>query len=194
MACRHGGGVNRRCARPGSDGSDAVAHSLLAKGRIARERGDHVGARACLFGALGAVDDEECRMLAATIRVEIAQAAAAYGDVPTAVTAARAALAIFERVGARRDANQALALLRALGAPTRSPGAGTDRPVDVLTPRQREVLHHIAHGASNSEIAARLFISPKTVEHHVGSILSRLDVRTRAEAAALAATNEATPY
>ena len=171
-----------------------IAHSLLAQGRIARERRDHVGARTCLLGALSAVDEEECRMLAATIRVEIAQAAHAGGDVPTAITAARAALAIFDRVGARRDANQALAILRALGAPTRSPGAGTDRPVDVLTPRQREVLGHIAHGASNSEIAARLFISPKTVEHHVGSILSRLDVRTRAEAAALAAANGATPY
>lgn len=169
-----------------------IAYSLLAKGRVARQRGDHGGARACLSGALGAVDDEECRMLAATIRVEVALAAAADGDVPTAVTAARAALAIFERVGARRDANQALALLRALGAPTRSPGAGADRAADVLTPRQREILGHIGHGASNSEIAARLFISPKTVEHHVGSILSRLDVRTRAEAAAFAAADEAT--
>ena len=170
-----------------------IAHSLLAQGRVARERGDHVSARACLLGALGAVDDEECRILAATIRVEIARAAAAEGDVPAAVTAARAALALFDRVGARRDANQALALLRALGAPTRSPGARTDRPADALTPRQREVLGHIAHGASNSEIATRLFISSKTVEHHVGSILSRLDVRTRAEAVALTAANEVAP-
>ena len=49
----------------------------------------------------------------------------------------------------------------------------------------------LAEGLSNGEIAARLFITPKTVEHHVTSILGKLGLRTRAEVAAWAAVRRA---
>jgi DNA-binding NarL/FixJ family response regulator len=54
---------------------------------------------------------------------------------------------------------------------------------DELTPREKEILQLIATGASNKEIAQRLFIAEKTVKNHVTNILSRLNLRDRTQAA-----------
>ncbi len=51
-----------------------------------------------------------------------------------------------------------------------------------LTRRELEVIQHVAHGLTSREIGRTLFISPRTVEMHVGSALTKLDCRTRAEA------------
>ncbi len=55
-----------------------------------------------------------------------------------------------------------------------------------LTPRQVEVLELVASGLTNTDIAERLFVSPKTVDHHVSALLTKLGVSSRKEAAALA--------
>lgn len=55
-----------------------------------------------------------------------------------------------------------------------------------LTPREREVLQWVAQGANNREIAATLFISEGTVRNHISSILGRLEVRDRTQAAIIA--------
>ncbi|GAA1867732.1 AAA family ATPase [Asanoa iriomotensis] len=55
-----------------------------------------------------------------------------------------------------------------------------------LTPRQAEVLGLIADGLSNADIALRLRLAPKTVDHHVSAVLARLDVTSRGQAAARA--------
>ena len=64
------------------------------------------------------------------------------------------------------------------------PSAGQDQPsfdpeFDQLTPREREVLRLIARGYTYKEIARELYISVKTVEHHVSSVLRKLQLSTR---------------
>jgi DNA-binding CsgD family transcriptional regulator len=117
-------------------------------------------------------------------RTRLAVARTRHADRPeVAVADARAALAVFEDLGARRDADEAAAWLRGAGvAVSRAAprGAGT------LTRREVELLGLLADGLSNPEIAERLYISRRTVEHHVASILSKLGLRNRAEAAAYA--------
>ena len=89
-----------------------------------------------------------------------------------AMSEARAALEAFDRLQAARHADAAAALLRTLGVRTatakpNAAGSGGG----LLTKREAEVLELIGLGLSNPEIAERLFISRKTVEHHVGNIL-----------------------
>ena len=97
---------------------------------------------------------------------------------------ARAALSIFEELGAERDADAAAALMRELGLKAARTGP---KNIGRLTKREQEVLALLGESLSNPEIAERLFLSRKTVEHHVAHILSKLGLRGRAEAAALAA-------
>ncbi len=59
-------------------------------------------------------------------------------------------------------------------------------PIDELTEREREILELVASGCSNKEIGAKLFLSEKTVKHHMTNILQKLQVRNRVEAALIA--------
>jgi DNA-binding NarL/FixJ family response regulator len=64
----------------------------------------------------------------------------------------------------------------------RGPRPATRRNPYGLTPRELEVLVLVADGLYNSQVADRLVVSERTVDHHVGAILRKLGVRTRAEA------------
>ena len=99
-------------------------------------------------------------------------------------TAQCAALAIFERLGAGPAAERLRHALRSTGVRgiPRGPRPSTKQNPAGLTTRQMEVLALMATGLGNAEIAERLFTSTRTIDHHVSTILAKLDARTRAEA------------
>jgi DNA-binding CsgD family transcriptional regulator len=119
---------------------------------------------------------------AARSRLALARSIRA-ADKEAAAQEAKGALATFEELGALPDADAAAALLREWGirAARRGPNA-----LGGLTAREREILALLAEGLSDRDIARRLFITPKTVEHHVGHLLTKLDLKRRGEAAAFA--------
>jgi DNA-binding CsgD family transcriptional regulator len=162
----------------------AVAAATRARLCVATGDGD---ARACWHEAVSLFGAARMPVEVAVARLGLAELLRA--DRPEVAAAeASAAFDVFERVGATARADEAAALLRALGAPPRT---GPKRKTG-LTKREEEVLALVGHGLTNSEIGARLYISPKTVEHHVGRLLAKLGLRSRTEAAAFAARTGAT--
>jgi DNA-binding NarL/FixJ family response regulator len=165
---------------------------LLAQADLARARASRpAGAEAAVAhyrSALARLQRYEQSALAARVKLALARSLAE-SDPPAAVMWARAALATFERLGAAQAADEAASTLREMGAPGRpaAPGRAAAGAASPLTEREAEVLRLLGRGLSNRAIAARLVISVKTVEHHVSRVLSKLGLRSRAEAAAYAA-------
>jgi DNA-binding CsgD family transcriptional regulator len=89
------------------------------------------------------------------------------------------ALEAFECFGAPHCAAQARAELRALGAPA-TPVQPHD-PAGRLTAQQLVIARMAADGATNREIASRLALSPRTIDHHLRGVFSRLGIRSRIE-------------
>ena len=161
---------------------DQPAPYPKALAAVARARTDLPNARACLHEAMSMFAQADMPVELARCRLDLARTLA--GARPAvAIAEAEAARRALEQLGATRDAGAAASLLRALGAPT---PAGR-RQTGPLTKRESEVLALLGDGLTNAEIGQRLFISAKTVEHHVGRILAKLGLRSRTEAAARAA-------
>jgi DNA-binding CsgD family transcriptional regulator len=164
----------------GSEDDRTRAVAMLTQGKVRAARGDE-HARADFQAALELFAGLGLSLEAAQARVALARALASHAPAAAAVEA-RHALETFERLGATRDADAAASLLRELGAP----GRRFPKAYGSLTKRETEVLSLLAEGCSNAEIAERLYISRRTAEHHVARILSKLGLRSRAEAAAYA--------
>jgi len=90
----------------------------------------------------------------------------------------RDAVRHFEHHEADYWADRARAELRLAGEPTTAPKAG--RAAE-LTPQQSQIARLVAEGATNREAAARLFLSQRTVEHHLRNIFTKLGIRSRVE-------------
>ena len=174
----------RRLAALGErlDSEVVVARGQRAVGRALVAAGAGDSAVPHLERALDAFVRLELRLDAGRSHLLLARALTR-DDPDGAIAEARAARACFEVLGANRDGDEAAAVLRALGVK----GARfAPRGEGELTKREGEILELLAEGLSNRAMAERLFLSPKTVEHHVRSVLAKLDLTNRAEAAAYA--------
>jgi DNA-binding CsgD family transcriptional regulator/tetratricopeptide (TPR) repeat protein len=129
---------------------------------------------------------------AARMRWRQAEARAAAGDRDAAVEPARAAHATALRLGAGWLRGEIEGLAARARFTLEPDGSDHDAPEPAeedafgLTPRELQVLALLAEGATNREIGATLFMSQKTASVHVSRILSKLNARSRTEAAAVA--------
>jgi DNA-binding CsgD family transcriptional regulator len=176
-----------RARRLAEAGSAAGCEVMLSYAERALGRTEPDGARAAalrhLEWALDAFGRLEMPLEAGRCHLLLARAQGER-ERDAAVAEARSALAAFDALGAARDADAAAAFLRSLGA--RAGRASGPRGLGALSPRELDVLGLLGAGLSNRAIAERLYLTRKTVEHHVRSVLAKLGLANRAEAAAYA--------
>lgn len=189
--------VDVRLAQGDREGADATAAKLavvaagsslprleamagFARGRVMAAEGDPEAA-GILGSAVSSFAAQQLPLDAARARFELARTLEA-SQPEVAVGEAKIALAEFERLGAPRDADAAAAFLRGHGLSGRT----GPKSLGLLSKREREVLALLGEGLTNSEIAARLFVSTKTAGNHVSNVLAKLHLRSRTEAAAYA--------
>jgi non-specific serine/threonine protein kinase len=180
---------------------------------LARERGDSHEAVVAYHEALGLLASHNDHWYIRYTLARLAEIASAYGQAPAAAnllgsidalvedaggalsfatgvnydratTAARAALgeqrfAAFRAAGRQLAYDEVIAVAAAVTVPTGTTG-------NVLTPREQDVLRLVAQARTDREIAAALFLSPRTVNAHIASILGKLGVANRRDAAARA--------
>ena len=90
----------------------------------------------------------------------------------------RAAIDIFRRLGAVPWAERAEAELRATGETARKRDASA---VDQLTPQELQIARLVTDGLTNREIAAQLFLSPRTIDYHLHKVFTKLGIASRTE-------------
>ena len=92
----------------------------------------------------------------------------------------RSAAAVFDALGAEPWAERAREELRATGESRRRPDQSGAAD---LTPQERRIARFVAEGATNKEVAAQLFLSPKTVEYHLAKVFQKLGIASRGDLA-----------
>lgn len=165
-------------------GTEAMRAAVrAAEGAVAAQAGDHDTARRHFEDAVDLYERSGSAFESGRARLDLGQALLALGRREAAEAEARIAREAFERIGAAGEAARASKLVGEEVLPsTAVPG---------LSPRENEVLRLVAQGLSNAEIAERLFLSDHTVKRHVANILTKLDLPSRAAAAAHAARHGA---
>ncbi len=169
----------------GYDAPAARATSAICEGFVAFAKGRFDIAARHLARA-------EKHYLRLPSRYQAAQVAEALGEVLASAGSQRArdaftrALETFSSLGATWDAGRMRGLMRAKGMTVPYPWRGGRRGYGLaLSPRESEIAHLACERRTNRDIARTLFISPKTVEHHLASAMRKLGAGSRAELAGL---------
>ncbi|MFI7455413.1 helix-turn-helix transcriptional regulator [Nonomuraea sp. NPDC049714] len=102
-------------------------------------------------------------------------------DQQAAVACLNTALELYEEAGALRDAARVRRRLREAGIRRRGRTSGATHGWDGLTAAELQVVRHVAQGATNRQVAERLFLSPHTVNTHLRHAYTKLDVNSRVE-------------
>jgi len=173
--------MRRLMATPGASvtrtGRAWLAHCLMATGP---DRGlDQAYAEAC-----SRTDEAGDPLLAARTRLVYAERVRRARRRRDAAAAAQEALARFDEIGARLWRTRAERELAALGHQAPPPPSSL---LGQLTPQERQIAELAATGAPTREIAAAVFLSPKTVEHHLTRVYRTVGVRSKSELAAVLA-------
>jgi DNA-binding CsgD family transcriptional regulator len=118
---------------------------------------------------------------------------------PAAAGWLREALTVYERINASADADRVRQALREAGSPVprrrrRAEPVAPELAAAGVTAREADVLRLVGQGLPNADIAEQLYVSVRTVEAHVSSLLRKLGARNRAELARRTATIDLDPY
>jgi ATP/maltotriose-dependent transcriptional regulator MalT len=165
----------------GTDGLRAAAAE--AAGVLSASGGELEAARRSFEDSLDRYERAGAAFEGARTRRQLASVLRSLGREDAARREAAAAKAAFVKLGARHEVERVDAFLCEGSTEAKAPAA----EVGGLSRREVEVLHLVAQGLSNAEIAERLFLSEHTVKRHVANILSKLKLPSRAAAAAHAA-------
>ncbi|MGW5521177.1 LuxR C-terminal-related transcriptional regulator [Gordonia sp. NPDC003950] len=163
-----------------------------AAARIGYARGRYLGATGDIHAARRAFDESLELLDGLPLRYDLARVNFAYGQTLRRAGKRRAAdtvmatgREIFQSLGATTYVDRCDRELKAGGlSTTRSATTRTDNDATDLTPQEEAVTPLVARGLSNREVAAELYISPKTVQYHLTRIYAKLGLRSRAELAA----------
>jgi DNA-binding CsgD family transcriptional regulator len=153
------------------------AMAAQAQGAIDLAEGDARTALGLLRRAFEEWERLEAPYESARVRALIGLACRALGDDEACALECDAARAAFEQLGALAD------ITRLEAANQHTAASRQEHP---LSARELDVLRRIAAGSTNKAIAAELYLSERTIDRHVGNILSKLDVPSRAAATAYA--------
>ena len=170
---------------------EVIAALATTLGEAALLEGDTEAAASHFVSALAAISARDLPLERAEIGRRAGVALVRVGRRDEGVAALVAASRTARRLGATPLGVMIAGDMAALGEPVeRRLGSREARRLADrgLTRRELEVIRHVAHGLTSREIGRALFISPRTVEMHVGSALTKLDCRTRAEAVQRVAT------
>jgi DNA-binding CsgD family transcriptional regulator len=160
------------------------ARALIGRAEVLLAGGDAAAAIPLAREAIAGTEERGYLLDAVPARLLLGRALAAASEMGQAERELREVAARAEEQGAFAFREAAAAELRQIGVRLRGAARSRGGSSDELTDREREIAVLVAEGRSNKQVAAALYLSEKTIEHHLSRVYSKLAVRSRTELAA----------